>query len=377
MSVHVSITPGVLRWAVQRTGLSLDELTQRTNLHGLPAWLEGEKKPTLRQAEALASAARIPFGYLLLDEPTEDEVSVPDFRTVSSRGVAKASPNLQDVITESSRRLGWYAEYAEEVGISAPDIIGQAELSVPPKEAAHNITEILGWTAGAARAGREAVAYFADAIENAGILVMRSSIVGNNSSRKLDVEEFRGFTLLEEGFGLIFVNSADAKSAQLFSLAHELGHVAIATEGISGDGDSLHRVERWCNVFAAELLLPESEFLKSFSRSQDLLDFVDKQTKKYGVSREAVVWRLVDLEKVQRAEAQKIIDSLPKPPIPRRGNGGDFKYTTRTRLGRRFLDAVAEAAASGELPQRDAARFLGVRKSKAFHNLINFAQEAA
>lgn len=377
MTLHISIKPQVLRWAAQRTGLSPDDLSKKTNLHHLQAWLAGEKEPTMRQAEALAAAARIPFGYLLLDEPTEDPVSLPDFRTLNSQQISQISPDLRDVIDDSSRRLSWYTEYASEVGIEAPELLGSAKISETPEQAAQTATTVLDWSAGTRKGGREMVAILAESIENAGVLVMRNSIVGNNAHRPLSVEEFRGFTLVEDSFSLIFVNTADAKTAQLFSLAHELGHVAIGKPGISGSEEDGHQVERWCNLFAAEFLLPKAQMLNHFSDDQDHSFFIEEQSRTYGVSREAIIWRLVDLGKIGRSEAETLVSSLPPFRNIKRNGGGDFRYTTRTRLGRRFLEAVTEAAVSGDLSQRDAARFLGVRKSKAFRNLVDFTLEVA
>lgn len=377
MTLRININPQVLRWAAQRTGLSPADLSKKAHLHHLQAWLSGEKEPTMRQAEALAAAARIPFGYLLLDEPTEDTVNLPDFRTLNSRQISRISPDLRDVINESSRRLSWYTEYAAEVGIDAPRLLGSAKLSESPEQAAEIAATNLEWSAGTRKSGREAVAILAESIEDAGVLVMRNSIVGNNAHRPLSIEEFRGFTLVEDGFPLIFVNTSDAKTAQLFSLAHELGHVALGKPGISGDEEDGHQVERWCNLFAAELLLPRAQIIDRFSDREDLSLFIEEQSRAYGASREAVIWRLVDLGKIGRTEAEKLVSSLPAIRDIRRGGGGDFRYTTRTRLGRRFLGAVTEAAVSGDLPQRDAARFLGVRKSKAFRNLVDFTLEAA
>lgn len=81
MWTEVTIQPAVLRWALNKTGLSPDELDQVFPHHH--KWQEGSVKPTLPQARKLADKAHIPFARLLLDEPSGEEVSLPDFRTVA------------------------------------------------------------------------------------------------------------------------------------------------------------------------------------------------------------------------------------------------------------------------------------------------------
>jgi Zn-dependent peptidase ImmA (M78 family) len=62
--------------------------------------------------------------------------------------------------------------------------------------------------------------------KNTGILILKNDIVGQNTHRPLDVSEFRAFTLLDGYAPLIFINSRDSTSSQLFSLTHEIAHVA-------------------------------------------------------------------------------------------------------------------------------------------------------
>lgn len=331
MTLHVSINPRVLRWAAERTGLGVEDLSQKPSLADLASWVSGGSEPTLNEAEALAKAARIPFGYLLLDEPTEHAIDLPDFRARDGQQLPGLSLDLEEVLEESSWRLSWYAEHAVE----SPQLLGSAGFKDSPEAAAQITARTFRWSTESLHNSQILLGQLADLIEDAGMLVMRS-----DTRQPLSTEEFSGFTLVEDGFALIFINAAARSTTQLFALAHQLGHVVLGEAGISGDRFG-HPVERWCHRFAAELLQTQTQALK------DLID-----------------------------------EHSPRPPsgnpadtVGLSHEAEDFRYATRIRLGRRFLQSVVEAARSGALFQRDAARLLGVQQAAAFQELMDFGLE--
>ena len=121
---------------------------------------------------------------------------------------------------------------------------------------------------------------------------MSSSIVGSNSHRKLDVDEFRGFTLADKYAPLIFINAADSKAAQMFTLVHELAHLWLGESGISDiEAGRIpdKKNEEWCNKVAAELLMPISATREAFQKETPVREEIQRLAKLFKVSSLVVV----------------------------------------------------------------------------------------
>ncbi|OIR44877.1 hypothetical protein BJP08_01025 [Corynebacterium sp. NML140438] len=283
------------------------------------------------------------------------------------------SPDLQEVIRAAEGRLGWYTDYAEEVGIPGPEILRSVQVSTNPSLAAHQARIALGLDETSPIAGPERVTTLTHHMEDTGILVSRNSIVGNSTQRHLRVDEFRGFTLIDGDYCLVFVNTRHAKTAQLFSLAHELGHVALGMAGISDHSDHL-QVERWCNEFAAAFLVPEAAVKERFNKKRSLLDNVDTLASAFGISREAALLRLKSIFRIEQQEfdeVMRLVRGQKERRATQEGSGGSsFHVLVRSRVGERFFEAVTFAAKSGQIPERDAARLLGASSYKSFENLV-------
>ncbi|MCY4186895.1 MAG: ImmA/IrrE family metallo-endopeptidase [Bryobacterales bacterium] len=195
---------------------------------------------------------------------------------------------------------------------------------------------------------------------------MINGVVGNNTHRRLSVEEFRGFALTDTYAPLIFVNGADAKSAQMFTLAHELAHVWLGTEGVSGFDTLLPggtKVEDWCNGAAAELLAPAQEVRARWGKVRRLPDRFDSLACAFKVSPVVAARRALDLALIDRETFFDFYgDNVQRERRKStEATGGDFFNNQNPRVGELFATQVLHAAMEGRIGFKEAYELTGLR----------------
>ncbi len=335
----------------------------------LEQWKSGEVKPTIRQLEELAGATLTPFGAFFLPEPPVETLPVPDFRTVGDRPVRRPSAALLETIYAMQLRQDWMREHLREDGEEPLAFIGSVTLQTQPAVAAQAIRETLGMADGWAQehpTWESALLGLRRAAEAVGILVVINGIFGNNTHQKLDPEEFRGFVLCDALAPLVFVNGADAKSAQMFTLTHELAHLWLGKDGVfnlpqlepSGD-----EVEKFCNQVAAEVLIPTLELHACWAEEGRKREPFQALARRFKVSQLVAARRALDAGLVTRAQYLQFLQAYEEDErrkAAKKSSGGDFYRTQDTRIGRRFGLAVVRAAREGRLLYRDAYRLTGL-----------------
>lgn len=371
---RLALNPALITWARERAGVEVLALSRR--FPKIEQWERGEVQPTLRQLEAFARAVHVPIGFLFLPEPPQEALPVPDFRTVAGQQVTRPSPDLLDTLYLCQQRQDWFRDYARLHGLPKLNFVG----SVRPGNDVVRTAEAMRQTLRVCIAERAGLPNWTEALkqliakaEEAGVLVMASSIVGSNSHRKLDVAEFRGFALADDLAPLVFINAADSKAAQMFTLAHELAHLWAGESGVSNAevGRIPHEAtERWCNAVAAELLMPLDAVRAELRPHAPVGEEVERLARVFKVSSLVVLRRLFDLGHIDRHELWSLYEEeQERLRTLERGvpAGGDFYRTLGARVGRRFARAVLASALEGQTLFQEAFRLLGVRKMATFY----------
>lgn len=371
---RVEVRPELLRWARERSGVSNARLRRR--FPKLAAWERRAAQPTLKQLEDFAKATFTPVGFLFLDTPPVERVPIPDFRTIGNTHIGHPTPDLLDTIYLCQQRQEWYRDFARTMGEAPLNVIGSARVTDDVVRAAATMREALSFDLEERRrlpTWTEALRSFIEQADALGILVMVSGVVGSNNRRRLDPDEFRGFALADPLAPLIFINGADTKAAQMFTLAHELAHVWLGQSAVS-DAQAIqvpdNQVEGWCNRVAAELLVPLEVLRGEYDMHADLQAEAGRLARRFKVSTLVILRRMHDaggLTRRQLWEAYEVeLDRLRAIP---RGTGGDFYLTLGARASKTFARALVVSTLEGRTSFTEAFRLLGFKKMATFREV--------
>ena len=370
---HIVLQPAVLKWARERAGFDqgqfADKLGVRTQV--VSEW-EDSGRITFAKVDALAKYTYTPVGHLYLAEPPDDSLPIKDFRTRGDTTLRRPSPNLLETVYQMQRRQMWMREefiYQESPPL---EFVGAFSLDSPPQQVAAAMSDALrldgGW-ADAEGSWTNALRTLRNRIESAGVLVVFNGVVGNDTHRKLDPDEFQGFALADEYTPLIFVNNADYKTAQMFTLAHELAHIFVGQPGLSKHEDlhwTGHRTEEICNHMAAEFLVPEGELLKRWPTAKRASDPYQDVARHFKVSTVVAARRALDSNLITRSIFFEYYEENKAkkwggPQQNGTGRGGNFWNNQQWRVGARVGAAVSRAVKEGRLSYREAYSLTGLK----------------
>jgi Zn-dependent peptidase ImmA (M78 family) len=371
---RVEIKRELLQWARERAGMSVDALAHR--FPKLEAWERGDAHPTLKQLESYAKATHTPIGFLLLPAPPVEEVPIPDFRTVGNAHIGHPSPDLLETVYLCQQRQEWYRDFVRAAGEDRLNLAGSARTTDDVVDTAARVRHALGFDLDERRripTWTDALRRFIEQADALGVLVMVSGVVGSNNRRKLDPQEFRGFALADDEAPLVFINGADTKAAQMFTLAHELAHIFLGQSAVS-DAQALlvpdHAVERWCNRVAAELLVPLAALRQEYNRRGALRDETDRLARRFKVSTLVILRRIHDAGGLSReAFWQAYEEELARLRARPKGSGGDFYLTLGARASKTFARALVMSTLEGRTPFTEAFRLLGFKKMATFREV--------
>lgn len=180
-----------------------------------------------------------------------------------------------------------------------------------------------------------------------------------------------GASIMDSALGVgILVNANDAPWRRNFDLAHELFHIVtwnIFSHEEIGDGSRKTKPEQYADSFAASLLLPKERLLaalKEISVNQELklVDIIEL-AKEFGVSSEAVLWRLLNLKKIRKSQVDKILIDPEFRNLDRNLRKGLYAEQRPEKFPQRYVSLACRCLMEGKISRGVFAEYMEIDRS--------------
>ena len=377
-AVQVDVAPVIIDWVIQSTSnANIDTEV----INKLSKWKSGEKKPTFNQVNSISRATRIPLGYFFLTVPPVENLAVLQYRTIDSVYAGNPSRDLVDTIHDMERVQEWMRDHLIDSGHDKLEFVGSCKHQKSTGTVVNTIRETLNiepdWYR-KIKEKTEAFKFFRSKLEDVGTLVMMSGIVGNNTRRSLNIEEFRAFTLSDDFAPLIFINANDSHGAKLFSLLHEAAHIWLGASNLYndryGNAYGANEVEVLCNAVAAEILVPSDFFKAEWARKSDqkLNKRIQILASQFNCGAVVIARKALDSNYINREEYKEIVDEAIRHfhTYRKKGTGGNYYATAASRIDNRFIVALDGSVKEGKTQFTEAYRLTNTNR-KTFSNLVD------
>jgi Zn-dependent peptidase ImmA (M78 family)/transcriptional regulator with XRE-family HTH domain len=310
MVYRVNVNPNMIKMAREEVGLSFHELPK--TLKNAEKWENGELKPTWNDLRNLAKKyKRPPVFYLMSEPPKEEKEDIIEFR--SPERIEEYSYKLRLEIRNAKYRRNIFLNLNAEMGIELPDFSKFAKISSKeenPYKLAQIIRNFLNipyeiqqkWIKnknGEQKYDHSIFLYeWKEIFADLGILVFEADEVSE--------DEMSGMSLYFDKCTIIILNGKNSHNRRIFTLFHELAHLAKRENSIC-DVDKYNKKETFCNKVAANALVPDETL------TDDLIFFKNGKinysglSNNYGVSRQVIVYRLANLNKISQTEKNDLI----------------------------------------------------------------------
>lgn len=363
MKTEINVKVNMLTWAIARAGYDLAEFI--ANFPNLEKWLNGEKNPTVKQLEAFSKKVHLPFGYLFLPEPPKENLPIPFFRTNGSKNES-VSINVYDTILLMQQRQDWLKDYLQKNEFDNLKFVGKYRDKSNVSDIVNDIRKTLNlaenWAANF-KTWQDAQDHLVEHIEDKGIITVFNGVVENNGHRKIQIDECRGFVLVDNLAPFMFINNSDSKAAQMFTIVHELAHIWTG-HSAGFDFRKLQPaddpIEVLCDKVAAEFLVPQQTFNEIWTETSD----IKKISRYFKVSEIVIARRALDTNKITKKQFFEFYNEYINREIIKKeeqGSGGNFYATTRKRLSPTFAYHINNAVKSNQLLYRDAYKLTSLK----------------
>ncbi|WP_104656256.1 ImmA/IrrE family metallo-endopeptidase [Ralstonia insidiosa] len=371
------ITPALVQWARERAGYSMDEAVR--HFKKIAAWEAGEALPTYAQLEQMADRFKIPVAVFFFPKPPEVPPIEQSFRTLTAADFA-AIPRTVRLFLRRGQAMQVNVAELNDSKNPAGRVISR-DLKPSPNTSLDKIAAQVRDYLGVSIAEQTSWKSVDEALEKwrevfatkAGVYVFKDAFRAPN---------YFGFCLYDEEFPLIYINNSSAKSRQIFTLFHELGHLLFHTSGIdildddfiSHLGDAEQRIEIICNGLAARVLVPDDVLDEMIKGAKIGRPLATQLANHFSVSREVIYRKFLDRGLIDADEYGAAANEWANQMKPKDAeSSGNYYNSQRAYLGQRYIDLAFTRYHQHRFDRRQLAEYLNVKPK----NLPTFAEKFA
>ena len=361
----------ILSWASKIAGFSVQDVYGKFTNYPLDEWEKGTDFPTYSQLSKLMDFYHKPIAVAFFPSPPEIKDLISSFRTLTKELYGIFTPRLRQLLDNA--RAYQLSLYELNGSVNANiEHFHKIQTSHVPFE---NIPEVLRSALEAPlteqfklTSSEIAFDYWREKLLSIGVYVFMDAFT---------IDDISGFCLEDSKFPVIYINNSTSNYRQVFTLFHELCHLLTGIGGITFVNDALLerllinkdlQLEKFCNRFAAEFLIPEKDFRLRAPSVRPSIEIIKTLSNKYNVSREVVARKYLDLALLTPTEYSTLVETFNQEYLNYRKKqsekpGGNFYSTHSKYMGKAFIELVFSNYFSGKIDITQTSDFLNMQYS--------------
>ena len=362
--MKIKVNNDILVWARQELNITQEEVADRMgrNIEDIINWEEGKDYPTYAQLEKLAyTIYKRPLAVFFFPNIPNIPKNNGKFRTLDNEIFNEIPTRIIELMNQARvMQLN-----LQELDSNSRIRITELELDIHEQNFYEKLRDVLGVDLELQKKAKnmsDAFEMWRSAFYECGVYVFKEAFKDNS---------FSGFCLYDIKYPVIYINNSMSYSRQIFTLFHELCHILIKTSGIDKANDDYisrleldnRKLEMICNMFAGKFLVPTNDLLKLIDNVEINEKNIEKLSKKYSVSRDVILRKLLDMGKISKEAYEKkhsdYQEEMYRKPI--NSGGGNYYNTKKAYLGENYINDVCSNYYSGKIDLYETANYLNVR----------------
>ena len=362
--MKIKVNNDILVWARQELNITQEEVADRMgrNIEDIINWEEGKDYPTYAQLEKLAyTIYKRPLAVFFFPNIPNIPKNNGKFRTLDNEIFNEIPTRIIELMNQARvMQLN-----LQELDSNSRIRITELELDIHEQNFYEKLRDVLGVDLELQKKAKnmsDAFEMWRSAFYECGVYVFKEAFKDNS---------FSGFCLYDIKYPVIYINNSMSYSRQIFTLFHELCHILIKTSGIDKANDDYisrleldnRKLETICNMFAGKFLVPTNDLLKLIDNVEINEKNIEKLSKKYSVSRDVILRKLLDMGKISKEAYEKkhsdYQEEMYRKPI--NSGGGNYYNTKKAYLGENYINDVCSNYYSGKIDLYETANYLNVR----------------